>query len=47
MERDDGRNVLVGLVSYGVTGCAVKPSFPDLYTRISEYARWIDVGTSS
>eukprot|EP00102_Acyrthosiphon_pisum_P007223 XP_003241807.1 PREDICTED: inactive serine protease 39 [Acyrthosiphon pisum] len=46
VERDSGRNVLIGLVSYGVTGCAVKPAFPDLYTRISEYTKWIDVTTS-
>ncbi|XP_025201404.1 uncharacterized protein LOC112598950 [Melanaphis sacchari] len=46
VERDTGRNVLIGLVSYGVTGCAIKPAFPDLYTRISEYTKWIDVSTS-
>ncbi|XP_015364540.1 PREDICTED: plasma kallikrein-like [Diuraphis noxia] len=46
VERDSGRNVLIGLVSYGVTGCAIKPAFPDLYTRISEYTKWIDVNTS-
>ncbi|XP_025409085.1 inactive serine protease PAMR1-like isoform X2 [Sipha flava] len=46
VERDTGQNVLIGLVSYGVTGCAVKSAFPDLYTRISEYTKWIDVSTS-
>ncbi|GLH03208.1 Serine protease lint [Gryllus bimaculatus] len=39
----DGTDVLVGLVSFGVTGCAVIPAFPDLYTRVSEYLKWIDV----
>ncbi|VVC45643.1 CUB domain,Peptidase S1A, chymotrypsin family,Serine proteases, trypsin family, serine active [Cinara cedri] len=47
LRRDTGQNVLIGLVSYGLTGCAVKPAFPDLYTRISEYAKWIDVSTTS
>lgn len=46
VERDTGQNVLAGLVSFGVTGCAVKPAFPDLYTRVSEYVRWIDVSTT-
>ncbi|KAK9508640.1 hypothetical protein O3M35_006152 [Rhynocoris fuscipes] len=38
-----GRHVLIGVVSFGVTGCAVVPAFPDLYTRVSEYLKWIDV----
>ncbi|XP_066904660.1 enteropeptidase [Halyomorpha halys] len=38
-----GHHILVGVVSFGVTGCAVRPAFPDLYTRISEYMKWIDV----
>ncbi|XP_039283257.1 chymotrypsin BII isoform X2 [Nilaparvata lugens] len=44
---EDVENVstLVGIVSFGVTGCAVIPAFPDLYTRISEYVNWIDVNT--
>lgn len=46
VERDTGQNVLVGVVSYGVTGCAVRPAFPDLYTRVSEYVKWIDVSAS-
>ncbi|XP_050421380.1 serine protease filzig-like [Adelges cooleyi] len=46
MQRDTGQNVLIGVVSYGVTGCAIRPAFPDLYTRISEYTKWIDVSLS-
>ncbi|XP_014256512.1 coagulation factor VII-like isoform X2 [Cimex lectularius] len=38
-----GRYILIGVVSFGVTGCAVMPAFPDLYTRVSEYLKWIDV----
>ncbi|XP_050545408.1 phenoloxidase-activating factor 3-like isoform X2 [Daktulosphaira vitifoliae] len=45
-QRDTGQNVLIGVVSYGVTGCAIRPAFPDLYTRISEYIKWIDVSLS-
>ncbi|KAJ9587286.1 hypothetical protein L9F63_019190, partial [Diploptera punctata] len=40
---DDGKDVLIGVVSFGVAGCAVIPAFPDLYTRVSEYLKWIDV----
>ncbi|XP_066991640.1 uncharacterized protein [Anabrus simplex] len=43
IEEPDGSDVLVGIVSFGVTGCAVIPAFPDLYTRVSEYLKWIDV----
>lgn len=43
MESKSGRHVLIGVVSFGVTGCAVVPAFPDLYTRVSEYLKWIDV----
>ncbi|XP_069674297.1 uncharacterized protein [Periplaneta americana] len=42
-EDPDGSDVLIGVVSFGVTGCAVIPAFPDLYTRVSEYLKWIDV----
>ncbi|KAI5740200.1 hypothetical protein M8J76_001541 [Diaphorina citri] len=41
--EQDGYHVLAGIVSYGVTGCAIMPSYPDLYTRVSEYIRWIHV----
>uniref|UniRef100_A0A0K8SDV4 Uncharacterized protein n=3 Tax=Lygus hesperus TaxID=30085 RepID=A0A0K8SDV4_LYGHE len=43
VETKSGRRVLIGVVSFGVTGCAVQPAFPDLYTRVSEYLKWIDV----
>lgn len=43
METKEGSNVLIGVVSFGVTGCAVMPAFPDLYTRVSEYLKWIEV----
>ncbi|RZF47531.1 hypothetical protein LSTR_LSTR009067 [Laodelphax striatellus] len=43
--EEDNVSTLVGIVSFGVTGCAVIPAFPDLYTRISEYVNWIDVNT--
>ncbi|PNF38228.1 hypothetical protein B7P43_G12389 [Cryptotermes secundus] len=42
-EDPDGSHVLIGVVSFGVTGCAVIPAFPDLYTRVSEYLKWIAV----
>nr|CAD7391974.1 unnamed protein product [Timema cristinae] len=38
----DETDVLIGIVSFGVTGCAVIPAFPDLYTRVTEYLKWID-----
>ncbi|XP_042889872.1 trypsin beta-like [Penaeus japonicus] len=36
----DGRHVLIGLVSFGHS-CAL-PSWPGIYTRVSEYRSWID-----
>jgi secreted trypsin-like serine protease len=35
----DGRWYLSGLTSFG-SGCA-KPGFPDVFTRINSYNRWI------
>ncbi|XP_075221525.1 uncharacterized protein LOC142324567 [Lycorma delicatula] len=43
--ENDGIGVLIGIVSFGVTGCAIIPAFPDLYTRVTEYINWIDVNT--
>jgi secreted trypsin-like serine protease len=43
VETPSGRHALIGVVSFGVTGCAVMPAFPDLYTRVSEYIKWIEV----
>lgn len=34
------RGELIGVVSRGALPCAV--GFPDVYTRISSYVRWID-----
>ncbi|CAB9506425.1 Vitamin K-dependent protein C (Fragment) [Seminavis robusta] len=36
----DGNKVQVGIVSFGKVGCA--SSFPDYYTRVSNYQDWID-----
>lgn len=43
IETDSGKHVLIGVVSYGLTGCALVPAFPDIYTRVSEYIKWIEV----
>ncbi|KAL1122819.1 hypothetical protein AAG570_003145, partial [Ranatra chinensis] len=43
VENKDGLHTLIGVVSFGVTGCAVMPAFPDLYSRISEYMKWLEV----
>ena len=39
MVKQDGRLVVVGLVSAGV-GCGL-PKMPGIYTRISSYIYWI------
>ncbi|XP_065211110.1 uncharacterized protein LOC135839142 [Planococcus citri] len=43
IETETGKHILVGIVSYGLTGCALVPAFPDIYTRVSEYVKWIAV----
>ncbi|KAG8273156.1 hypothetical protein J6590_027491 [Homalodisca vitripennis] len=41
----DGVNTVIGVVSFGISGCAMLPGVPDLYTRVSEYIIWISVNT--
>ena len=37
---DAGVTELVGLTSWGVSGCS--PTFPSVYARVSFFREWID-----
>ncbi|XP_054259318.1 ovochymase-1-like [Macrosteles quadrilineatus] len=39
----EGVSTVIGLVSFGISGCAMVPGLPDLYTRVSEYLPWISI----
>lgn len=39
MVKENGRNVVVGVVSGGI-GCAL-PRLPGFYTRVNNYVDWI------
>ena len=37
-----GRNVLVGIISFGDNKCLSGNEHPDIYTRVSSYVDWIN-----
>jgi secreted trypsin-like serine protease len=39
-DKETGTSTLVGLVSFGIGGCALFPYWPDVYTRVASFLDW-------